>query len=108
MGTAGLILTILVALIFGGAIGFCFGFFIVSLILNSSNNFGDEKFKDSTVPGQLNVLVPLQKIVDRTDVKNYEIEKGMHMMVNHPTYQAVMARSIKKPDDELVTRQSDA
>ena len=102
---------VIVAIIIGFATSFalCFsiGFLIFSLVLNKSNNFGDRNFlrpfiKEIGFEGQLNLTYKADHIQNDPAVFAQHLEYGMTQLINSPTYQELMKKTIKSPDSEQV------
>lgn len=102
------LISIIFGLISGLAIGFSISFFIFSLMLNRSNNFGDEKVLRPI--GKLKGFDSEVKVFSKADRINRDqrefqmyVDSGMRQLIQSPEYQQSMARSIKSPDDEQVS-----
>lgn len=95
----------IVGFLFAAAIGLAIGFFIFSLILNQSNNFGDSFRNDNPLTTGIVLTSKADQIQHRVEVFQYHLDYGMRDLVNQPTYQAMMEHSIKKSDNEQVAHQ---
>ncbi|MBO4928416.1 MAG: hypothetical protein J5379_09250 [Clostridiales bacterium] len=98
-------LVAIISILFGGGFGFSIGFFIFSIVLNSSNNIGGKAIRDDLWAGKLVVMSRVNKIKHSKPLFDEHINMGMRDLVANPTYQAMMDRSVKKADSELVTHE---
>jgi hypothetical protein len=96
-------LIIILSLVFGGAIGFSIGFFIFSIMLNRSNNFGDTRLNDYAKASEIEVTYKADRIQRDPAVLKQHLEYGMHDLINQPSYRAIMERSVKNPDSDPVS-----
>ena len=93
------------SLLFGGCVGFSIGFFIFSLVLNSSNNIGGKAIREDLRAGELVTMSRENRIKHSKPLFDEYINMGMRDIVSNPTYHTMMDRSVKKADSELVTHE---
>ena len=94
---------VVISLIIGGGIGFSIGFFIFSIVLNRSNNFGDTRLNDYAKASEIQITYKADRIQRDPAVLKQHLEYGMRDLISQPAHRAIMERSVKNPDSDPVS-----